>query len=131
MGSLPGEADKTHYINNDNGNGNYDAEDGLHPVLYLGAGTGIGLGKHILPTPAVTLAAAEEDEDERAERQKVIGNDEIPEIQPCGAFSKGLEGELAVTESGGGSESENNDTAEAALTEAGFHLVTEADIKKL
>lgn len=26
---------------------------------------------------------------------------------------------------------ENNDAAEAALTEAGFHLVTEADIKKL
>ena len=114
MKSLPGEADEAHNIDNNNCNGNYDAEDRLHPILYLGTDAGIGLGNHILPTPAVTLGAAEENKDERADGQKVIGNDEIPEVQPCGAFSEGLEGKLAVTESGGGSESENNDTADDA-----------------
>ena len=79
---LPGEADHAHNVDNDDRYGNNIAEDGLHPVSDLQALAGIGFSQEVLPTPAVTLTAAEHDEGQGAQRQQVVGNNEVPQIQP-------------------------------------------------
>ena len=89
---LPGEADQTHDVDNNNRHGNDIAEDGLHPVSDLQALARIGFRQEVLPAPAVTLIAAEDHEDQGAYGQQVVGNDEIPQIQPCSAFGKGWKG---------------------------------------
>ena len=66
---LPGEADHTHDVNDDNSHGNYIAKDRLHPVLDLQTLTGIGFSQHVVPAPAIALAAAEQRNDQRAQRQ--------------------------------------------------------------
>ena len=109
---LPGEADQTHDVNDDNSHGNNVAENGLHPVLDLPSLAGVCFLEEILPTPAVTLVAAEDDEDQGTQGQQVVGNDEIPQIQPCGALCEGLEGPQAVAQSGGQRSDGNKDTAE-------------------
>ena len=98
---LPVEGDQAHDVDHQNAHGNHILEHGLHPILHLQALAGIGLGLEVLPAPAVALAAAEQRDDQRAQRQQVVGNDEVPQIQPCSALGKGLEGPQAVTQSSG------------------------------
>ena len=113
---LPVEADQTHDVNNDHSHGNHIAENGLHPVLDFQALAGVGFCQEVLPAPAIALVAAENDKDQRAQRQQVVGDDEIPQIQPCGAFREGLEGPQAVAQrSGHRGGSDDNAADQAAL----------------
>ena len=101
-------------------------EDGLHPVLDLHALALVGLGDKLVPAPA-ELEAAEDGEDQRADGQEVGADDEVPEVQPGGAFGKGLEAELAVAESGGQAQQEDADAADdAALGTAPAGQLTHA-----
>jgi len=109
---FPGEADHTHNVDDDNCYGNHIAEEGLHPVADLQTLAGICFSQEILPAPAVTLAAAEDHEDHGAQRQQVVGDDEVPQIQPCSALGKGLEGPQAVTQSSGHGGDGDADTAD-------------------
>ena len=84
---LPGEADHTHDVNDDNSHGNHIAEDGLHPVLDLQTLAGVGFGNEIIPAPAITLVAAEDNKYQRTQGQQVVGNQEVPQIQPPSASS--------------------------------------------
>ena len=51
--------------------------------------TAICFCKEVIPAPA-ELITAEESKHQRAKRQNIIGNKEVPEIQPCCTFCEGL-----------------------------------------
>lgn len=77
--------------------GDHVTEDGFHPWPDLQAFAGVGFGHEVVPAPA-ELVAAEQRKDQRAYGQQVGGNDEVPEVQPCGALREGLEFEHAVAQ---------------------------------
>ena len=62
----------------------------LHPWLYLETLSCVGFSYEIIPAPS-KLVAAEKRKYKRTNRKYIVGNYEIPEIQPCSAFSKRLE----------------------------------------
>ena len=66
-------------------NGDEITEDRFHPVAHLHTGTGIGFCKEFIPAPS-KLVAAEQSKYQRAKRQCIIGNEEIPQIKPRGTF---------------------------------------------
>ena len=115
---LPSEGGETIDIKEGHDHGYDDLEDGFHPLLYFHALAGIGLGNEVVPAPA-ELIAAEQRKDERADRQQVGRNDEIPEIEPCASLCEGLEGKGAVAQSGSKSEQEDDDTADDAALGSG------------
>ena len=65
------------------------AENRLHPRAHLQTLTAICFCKEVIPAPA-ELITAEESKHQRAKRQNIIGNKEVPEIQPCCTFCEGL-----------------------------------------
>lgn len=66
-----------------------EAENRLHPRAHLQTLTAICFCKEVIPAPA-ELITAEESKHQRAKRQNIIGNKEVPEIQPCCTFCEGL-----------------------------------------
>ena len=112
---VPREADQTGDVEQDDRAGHDVGEDRLHPRLNLQALAGVGLGDEVIPAPAVTLVAAEDGEGEGAQRQQVGGDEEVPEIQPCGALGEGLERQQAVAQRRGGGGDEQADTADELL----------------
>lgn len=79
--------------------GHGKAEDGLHPAANLETVALVGFGNKIIPTPAEAVAA-EQRHNQRAERQYIVGHNEVPKVQPSATLSKGLEGQHAVAQSG-------------------------------
>ena len=101
------------YIDEYNGN-RYDvSEYGLHPAFYPETLSGVCLSRKAVPAPA-EFVAAEQGENEGAERQNVVRDEEIPEIEPCGALRKGLKMENAVTKRGGDCKRKYTDSADDA-----------------
>ena len=86
---LPGEANQTHDVDNDDSCGNHIAENRLHPVLNLQALAGVGFLDKVFPAPAIALVAAENNKAQGAQRQQICGDQEIPQVQPCSAFCEG------------------------------------------
>ena len=78
---VPGEGDQAVDIQEDYRYRNQVLEEGLHPILNLGAVAGVGFQHEVLPAPA-NFVAAEAGDDQRTQRQHVIADDEIPEIKP-------------------------------------------------
>ena len=110
-GLFPPEGDHAVNIDEDDRSRDEIAEDGLHPGLDLPALARVGLGEEIVPAPAEFIAAVER-EDERAERQDVVGDEEVPEIEPCAAVRKRLELEHAVAQRRGQGKHEHARTAD-------------------
>ena len=110
-GLFPPEGDHAVNIDEDDRGRDEIAEDGLHPGLDLPALARVGLGEEIVPAPAEFIAAVER-EDERAERQDVVGDEEVPEIEPCAAVRKRLELEHAVAQRRGQGKHEHARTAD-------------------
>ena len=76
----------------------------------------VGFLDKLVPAPA-KLVAAEQGDDQRSQRQQVVGDDEVPQIQPCSTGSKGNKTcKHAVAQSGSQGSQQNADAAnDAAL----------------
>lgn len=108
---VPPECCHTIDINEGNDAGQDKTENGFHPRLYLQALACICFLDEVIPTPA-EFVTAEDGKHQRAKRQDVIGNNEVPEIKPSRAFCEGLEMENAKAQCSGQRQKEDADTAD-------------------
>ena len=69
----------------------------LHPGADLQAPAGVGFGHKIVPAPAKAVAA-EQRQHQRPQRQHIVADDEVPEVQPRAARRKRLEVQHAVAQ---------------------------------
>ena len=77
----PREGNHAVEIDEDNQKGQHILAEGLEPAAEFRPLAGIGLGEEVVPAPAPAVAA-EEHHTQRAQRQEVVGHQEVPQIQP-------------------------------------------------
>ncbi len=85
--SVPVECRYAVYVDDGDDDGNNVSEQRFLPFLYFQSFACIGFTDETVPAPADPVTA-EESEYQRAERQDVCGNYEIPEVQPGRSFGE-------------------------------------------
>ena len=91
LGLLPGESGQTVDVQEDDGGGDEELEQGAHPVFDLGTLAGVGLGQEVVPAPTVFFSSTEEYVNQRTERKNIITDDEILKILNITCSAEGME----------------------------------------